>query len=45
MRHIEACGLADGRWKLIADTTFAKRVAWDGGSCALFCYPDFVKLR
>ena len=45
MECVEAWGLADSRWRLLADTTFAERVTWKGSSCVLFNYPAFVKLR
>ena len=45
MRRVEEWGLADDRWRLLADATFAKRVARGGQSKLLYCYPAFVKLR
>ena len=45
MRQLEGCGLADGRWKLLADTAFAKRATLGAESCLLYCVPTFVKLR
>ena len=38
-------GLADGRCKQVVETTFSKRVAHDGESALLSCFPAFVKLR
>ena len=45
MNRITEWGLADSRWKQLADTAFAQRVSFKGESCLLFCYPAFVKLR
>ena len=45
MREVEAWGLADGRWRKLAETTFAKRVSHGDESHMLFCYPAFIKLR
>ena len=45
MRQVEAWGLADERWRLLADAAFAKRAAAAGESCLLYCYPAFLKLR
>lgn len=45
MGLVESWGLADGRWRLLADTMFAKRASRNGASCVLFNYPAFVKLR
>ena len=45
MRRIEAWGLADDRWRLVADTAFVKRAAREGESSVLYCYPAFIKLR
>lgn len=45
MRHVEEWGLADDRWRLLAETAYAKRVARGGVSCALYCFPAFLKLR
>ena len=45
MRQVQAWGLADGRWRLLADTMFAKRVSFGSASCILYCYPAFLKLR
>ena len=45
MRRIEEWGLADSRWRPLADTAYATRVAHGGHSALLYCYPAFVKLR
>lgn len=44
-REVEAWGLADGRWHLLAQTSFCKRLAREGETASLFCYPAFLKLR
>ena len=45
MSMLESWGLADDRWRMLAGTTFAKRVSFKDDSRLLFCYPTFVKLR
>ena len=45
MRQAEAWGLADGRWRLLSETAFAKRVEAAGESRLIYCYPAFLKLR
>ena len=45
MSQVEAWGLADERWKLLADTAFAMRVKAADESALLYCYPAFLKLR
>ena len=45
MRQVEGWGLADGRWRLLAQAAFATRATFEGESALLFCYPAFVKLR
>ena len=45
MRQVKSWGLADDRWQLLADTTFAKRVQFAGEKAMLFCFPAFLKLR
>lgn len=45
MGEVESWGLADGRWRLLEDTAFARRLSGPGGSCRLFCFPAFLKLR
>ena len=45
MQKVEAWGLADKRWRLLADTMYAQRVSFGGDTCRLFCHPAFVKLR
>lgn len=44
-RKVEAWGLADERWRLLAQTSFCKRLAREGETASLFCYPAFLKLR
>lgn len=41
----EARGLADGRWRELARTTFAKRVAAGDEYANIWCFPAFIKLR
>ena len=45
MAQVEAWGLADERWRLLADTAYAKRAARGGQSTVISCYPAFVKFR
>lgn len=45
MRQVEEWGLADARWRELAKTAFASRVAFGGESALIYCYPTFVKLR
>ena len=47
MSKLEAWGLADARWRLLADTIGAWRLGHADGRppVTLFCYPAFVKLR
>ena len=45
MRQVEDWGLADDRWRLLAEAMFAKRVAREDAFCKLYCFPAFVKLR
>ena len=45
MRQLEAWGLADERWHLLAQTAFATRIDRTGDSTIAFCLPTFVKLR
>ena len=45
MRQVEAWGLADDRWLLLADAVFSKRATRNGESSLLYCYPAFCKLR
>ncbi len=45
MRQVEAWGLADNRWRLLADTVFAKRASLGFESSILYCYPAFLKFR
>lgn len=41
----QGLGLADGRWRQLAPTVFAKRATRAGSSATLSCFPAFVKLR
>ena len=45
MKSIETWGLASDRWRMLADTIFAKRITQADTSCILFNFPAFVKLR
>lgn len=45
METIESWGLADERWRLLADTAFATSATFKGQGGTLWCYPTFVKLR
>lgn len=45
MRKVEGWGLADDRWRLLADTAFAKRASFMGESVLGYCFPAFVKLK
>lgn len=45
MERVESWGLADERWRLLADTIFAKSATKGEDKRTLFCYPAFVKLR
>ena len=45
MEQVEAWGLADGRWRLLSDTAFAKRLTTGGEFALLWCFPAFLKLR
>lgn len=45
MQQVEAWGLADGRWPLLARTAYSKQLEYGGESCQIYCYPAFVKLR
>ena len=45
MGQIERRSLADARWRLIPEATFAKLVKTDDGPLVLYCAPTFVKLR
>lgn len=38
-------GLADDRWRQLASSVYANRVAFAGKSARLYCYPAFIKLR
>ena len=45
MAQVEAWGLADDRWRLFGDASFAKRISFRDESIVLYAYPAFVKLR
>lgn len=45
MKLVQHWGLADERWRLLADTMFAQRITYEGDSEIAYCYPAFVKLR
>ena len=45
MRQVEAWGLADGRWRTLEETAFAKRLSQGNDSHLLYCFPAFIKLR
>lgn len=45
METIESWGLADERWRLLAETRFSKRISKDGVSQLIYAYPAFIKLR
>ena len=45
MAQVEDWGLVDGRWRLLADTAFAKRAKHNGDSELIYCFPAFLKLR
>lgn len=45
MRQVEGWGLADTRWRLLADATYATRATLGAESAVLYCYPAFLKLR
>ena len=45
MQMVESWGLADDRWRLFEDATFAKRGAGGGQAMKIFNFPAFLKLR
>ena len=45
MQRIEEWGLADERWRLLADTAFANQITFSGESALIYCFPAFIKLR
>ncbi len=45
MDRVSSWGLADDRWRLLADMVYAKRVTLDDKAVSLYCYPAFLKLR
>lgn len=45
MRTIEGWGLADERWRTLAQTAFVNRVSLQGETKTIYCYPAFIKLK
>ena len=45
MECVEGWGLADGRWRRLAETVFAKRITCGDASVRAIGHPAFVKLR
>lgn len=45
MAQVQEWGLAEERWRLLADTLFAKRAKMADESVLLYCFPAFLKLR
>lgn len=45
MALLEDWGLADERWRQLADVAFAKRIQRDGSEVVVSIFPAFVKLR
>ena len=45
MGQLEAWGLADARWRRLAEVMFAKQVGFGGEHVTMYCYPAFIKLR
>lgn len=45
MSRVEAWGLADDRWRLLADTVFSMSVKRGGEGGLLYCFPAFLKLK
>ena len=45
MREVESWGLADNRWRLLADTAYTKRMKRGDIARTLYCYPAFIKIR
>lgn len=45
MARLENQGLADGRWRRLEETAFARRLTFREESCLMYCAPVFVKLR
>lgn len=45
MERVESWGLADDRWRLLADTIYSKSVSFGGARTMVWCYPTFIKLR
>lgn len=45
MQSVQEAGLADKRWRLLPDVSFAERLSKNGQSRVLYCYPAFIKIR
>ena len=45
MCALEDWGLADDRWRLFPDLSFAQHVSFKGNETSIFLFPAFVKLR
>ena len=45
MQSVQEAGLADDRWRLLPDVSFAERLSKNGQSRVLYCYPAFIKIR
>lgn len=45
MGQAQEWGLADDRWRLLAQTMFAQHLSYGGKGVTLYCYPAFLKLR
>lgn len=45
MQQAESWGLADSRWRLLADTAFSNRVERGNDCLNIYCSPAFLKLR
>lgn len=41
----EEWGLADGRWRRLRETAFAKQVTLEKDAASLWCFPAFLKIR
>ena len=45
MAQVEEWGLADDRWRAMAETAFVKRATFGDESLVGYCFPTFIKLR
>ena len=45
LRKVEGLGLADERWRLLANTMYSTSMPLGGKTLALYCLPTFAKLR